>query len=125
MRGDLESSGDILVKGKVHGNIRCRMLIIDTDAQVEGRIDCEEIVVRGATTGLIRSARVRVEAPGRVHSEIYSDSFASEEGARVRGSLHDLNDAPDTFAAFQSNGEARWHRSEFGANGSMRLEAAE
>ncbi len=46
MRGDLESSGDILVKGKVHGNIRCRMLIIDTDAQVEGRIDCEEIVVR-------------------------------------------------------------------------------
>ena len=33
MRGDLESEGDILIKGKVHGNITCKLLIIDAEAQ--------------------------------------------------------------------------------------------
>jgi cytoskeletal protein CcmA (bactofilin family) len=36
MRGDLESEGDILVRGKVHGNVICRLLVMDTDAVVEG-----------------------------------------------------------------------------------------
>ncbi len=98
MRGDLESSGDILVKGKVHGNIRCRMLIIDAEAQVDGRIDSEEVVIRGGARGLIHSTRVRIENTGHVHSEIYHESFSAEEGARVRGSLHDLESSPELIS---------------------------
>lgn len=91
MRGDLESSGDILVKGKVHGNIRCRMLIIDAEAQVEGGIESDEVVIRGQTRGVIRSKRVRVEKTGSVDSEIHHETFSSEEGAKVRGSLQQLD----------------------------------
>lgn len=88
MRGDLESQGDILVKGKVHGNITCRMLIIDTDAIIDGGIQAEEVVIRGTTRGSVKARRVRVERTANIEGEIYQDSFASEEGAKVRGALH-------------------------------------
>ena len=47
MKGDLESDGDILVKGKVLGNIKCKLLIVDIDALVDGGVESEEIVIRG------------------------------------------------------------------------------
>jgi len=92
MRGDLESTGDILVKGKIHGNIQCKLLIVDTQAQVEGGIEAEEVVVRGATRGTIRAKSVRVEKTGNVDSEMYQESFSSEEGARIRGVLRNYDE---------------------------------
>ena len=97
MRGDLESEADILVKGNVYGNIKCKMLIVDVDALVEGGIIADEVVVRGRTKGVIRAKRIRFEKTAQVDSEIFHDSFAAEEGARIRGALRfteDLASAP-------------------------------
>lgn len=88
MRGDLESEGDILVKGRVHGNVHCRILIIDKGATVEGGISAEEVVIRGVARGTIRTRRVRLEKTAVVDCEIFHESFAAEEGARVTGTLH-------------------------------------
>jgi len=87
MRGDLESEGDILIKGKVIGNIRCKLLIIDIDANIEGGIIAEEVVVRGRTKGTIEANKVRVEKSANVESEISHVSFSAEEGARIKGAL--------------------------------------
>ncbi|MBX9682948.1 MAG: polymer-forming cytoskeletal protein [Hyphomicrobium sp.] len=92
MRGDLESQGDILVKGKVHGNITCKMLIVDTDAMVDGVINADDVVIRGVTRGIIRARRVRLESTAEVDGEVFHDMFAAEEGAKVRGVLRDLVD---------------------------------
>jgi len=87
MKGDLESEGDILVKGKVIGNIRCKLLIIEVDALVEGGVEAEEVVVRGNTKGTLQADRVRLEKTANVESEIYHRSFSAEEGARINGTL--------------------------------------
>lgn len=87
MRGDLESEQDILVKGRVHGNIQCKLLIIDADAFVEGGITAEEVIVRGKTKGTIKAKRVRLEKTAHVDSEISHESFSAEEGARITGAL--------------------------------------
>lgn len=92
MRGDLESQGDILVKGKVHGNITCKMLIVDTEAMVDGVINADDVVIRGVTRGIIRARRVRLEHTAEVDGEVFHDMFAAEEGAKVRGALRDLVD---------------------------------
>lgn len=92
MRGDLESEGDILVKGKVHGNIVCKLLIIDVEAIIEGSILADEVVIRGATRGIIKARRVRLEKSANVESEIYHDTFGAEEGARIKGSLRGFDD---------------------------------
>lgn len=87
LRGDLESDDDVLVKGKVYGNISCKLLIIDTGARVEGAITAQDVVVRGSTKGSIRAHRVRLESTAVVASDIHHASFCAEEGARVHGSL--------------------------------------
>ena len=87
MRGDLESEGDILVKGKVHGNITCKLLIVDVDAIIEGGITAEEVVIRGRTKGIVEANKVRLEKTANVDSEISHMTFSAEEGARIKGSL--------------------------------------
>ena len=87
MKGDLESDGDILVKGKVLGNIRCKLLIIDVEAFVDGELDAEEIVVRGKTKGKLRANRVKLEKTATVESEIEHHVFSAEEGARIKGAM--------------------------------------
>jgi cytoskeletal protein CcmA (bactofilin family) len=93
MKGDLESEGDILIKGKVHGNIKCNLLIIDVDAMVEGGITADEVVIRGQTKGVINATKVRLEKTALVDSEICHNVFSAEEGARIRGALH-FNENP-------------------------------
>lgn len=88
MKGDLESEGDILVKGKVNGNITCNLLIIDIDAVVEGGITAQEVVIRGTTKGVINANKVRLEKTAHVDSEICHNVFSAEEGARIKGALH-------------------------------------
>lgn len=103
MRGDLESEGDILVKGRIRGNVSCKLLIIDEKASVEGGVVAEEAVVRGATTGTIRANRVRLESTARVDSEIFHRSFSVEEGARIEGALHFQNDPLSEAPAIASS----------------------
>lgn len=122
MRGDLESQGDILIKGKVQGNIQCKMLIIDAEAIVEGAIFADDIVVRGTTRGIIQARRVRIEKSANIDSEIYHDTFSAEEGARVKGAMrsfdeyaennagaasHAGNDAPGGASLYQMLDKAR------------------
>ena len=87
MRGDLESEADILVKGKIHGNVKCKILIVDTGSTIEGGIEADEVVIRGATKGIIIAKKVRLEKTAEVDSEIHHQSFSAEEGAKIRGAL--------------------------------------
>lgn len=99
IRGDLEGDGEMLVKGRVHGNVRCKMLIIDTGALVEGGITAEDVIVRGAARGTIRTKRIRLEKTAAVDCEIHHDSFAAEEGARIKGTMHTNDDSTSALPA--------------------------
>ena len=79
MKGDLESDGDILVKGKVLGNIKCKMLIVDVDALVEGGVEAEEVIIRGNSKGTIKANRVRLEKTATADSDICHQTFSAEE----------------------------------------------
>ena len=87
MKGDLESDGDILIKGKVIGNIKCKLLIVDVDALIDGGVECEEIVIRGKPKGTIRANTVKLEKTATADSEIEHHIFSAEEGARIKGAL--------------------------------------
>ncbi len=87
MRGDLESEGDVLVKGKVIGNITCKLLIIDVDALVEGGVTATDVIIRGKAKGRIVADSVRLERTADVDCEICQKSFSAEEGAKIKGTL--------------------------------------
>ena len=92
MKGDLESEADILIRGKVIGNIKCKMLIIDAGAFVEGGIEADEVIVRGSTKGIMIAKKVRLEKSADVDSEIHHQSFSAEEGAKIKGALRYTDD---------------------------------
>jgi len=93
MKGDLESDGDVLVKGKVIGNIKCKMLMIDVGASVEGGINVNEVVIRGAAKGTIIAHHVRLEKTAVVDCEMQHVVFSAEEGARIKGTLRFKDEA--------------------------------
>jgi len=106
MKGDLESEGDILVKGKVLGNIRCKVLIIDIGALVEGGVEAEEVIIRGHSKGTVRANRVRLEKSASVDSDICHQTFSAEEGARIKGALRFMED-PHTDEAGSAASKAQ------------------
>jgi cytoskeletal protein CcmA (bactofilin family) len=111
MKGDLESEGDIHVKGKVLGNIRCKLLIVEVDAFVEGGVQAEEVIVRGNAKGTIEADRVRLEKTANVDSEIRHISFSAEEGARIKGSLRSKDEpAVESSAAVAASSRQRTPR---------------
>jgi cytoskeletal protein CcmA (bactofilin family) len=83
--GNLQSEGEVLVEGQIHGDIRCAHLIVAQDAVVKGNITAEEVVVRGKVTGIIRAHRVQLMGTSHVESEIFHKSLAVEEGANFEG----------------------------------------
>lgn len=98
MRGDLESDADILVKGKVFGNVTCNLLIVDAGANIEGGINAKEVVIRGKVKGIIKSEKVRLDKSAEVASDIYQNIFIAEEGASILGTMKALKDAPKDLA---------------------------
>jgi cytoskeletal protein CcmA (bactofilin family) len=83
--GNLETDGDVLVNGKIHGDLRCKLLIVGQQAEVEGLVVADEVVVRGVARGVIRANRVRIEKSSRVDSEIFHRALCVEEGAEFVG----------------------------------------
>jgi cytoskeletal protein CcmA (bactofilin family) len=93
MRGDLESDADILVKGKIYGNVKCKMLIVDAGSLIEGGIEADDVIVRGAIKGVMNAKKVRLEKTADVDCEIHHQSFSAEEGAKIKGALRYTDDA--------------------------------
>ena len=84
--GSLKSEGEILVEGRVEGDIRCKLLVIGKDAHVSGSIIAEEVSVRGKVRGAIRAHRVTLQDTAVIDSDIYHRTLSIEQGACFEGS---------------------------------------
>ena len=98
MRGDIETDGNIQVKGRVHGNITCISIIVEDGAVVDGEIKADDVIVRGHTSGTISANIVKLESSAVVESDIFHQSFACEQGARIEGRLSFRNRASEAKA---------------------------
>jgi cytoskeletal protein CcmA (bactofilin family) len=113
--GDLQSEGEVLVEGQVHGDIRCAHLTVGRDAHVAGNITAEEVVVRGKVTGLIRAKRVILQDTAQVDSEIVHKRLSIEEGATFEGRARRCEDpmsAETPGAHSMRNGNGNYHAAE-------------
>ena len=45
INGNIESRGNLHLKGQVQGDIRCRSLFVDEGAQIHGNVMAEEVVI--------------------------------------------------------------------------------
>lgn len=88
-KGDLRGKGGVRIEGALEGEVAVRGLIIVGET---GRVTCDTIkadsvIVAGAVNGRILAKKLEIRATGRVYGDVTTQSFATEEGAFLRGKV--------------------------------------
>jgi cytoskeletal protein CcmA (bactofilin family) len=93
LEGTLELSGTFRIDSEVKGTVVAQeSLILGENAKVEGKIECNHVVVSGRFDGVIfAKGRVEIQAKGIVTGEIHSPCLVIEAGGIFDGRCHMLN----------------------------------
>ena len=98
IKGNMQSSGDILIEGQVEGDIHAHLLTVGEGAVVRGEIVADDIVVNGRVVGRVRGLKVRLTSTARVEGDIIHKTIAIESGAHFEGSVQRQDDPLNTNA---------------------------
>ncbi len=96
-QGRLTGRGGVRIEGAFEGTIALDGLLVIAES---GRVTCEHVraksvVVAGVLKGNITAARVEIRKTGRVWGDVVTTSFATEEGAFLRGQIRMEERLPD------------------------------
>jgi cytoskeletal protein CcmA (bactofilin family) len=92
VKGNMKTTGDIVVEGTVEGDIRAHMLTVGETATVKGEVVADDVVVNGRIIGRLRGLKVRLTATARVEGDIIHKTIAIESGAHFEGSVQRQDD---------------------------------
>lgn len=92
IKGNLKSTGDILVEGTVEGDVRAHTMTVGEGATVKGEITADDVVVNGRVIGRVRGLKVRLTATARVEGDIIHKTIAIESGAHFEGTVQRQED---------------------------------
>ena len=90
--GNLKTTGDIQVEGRVDGDIRAHLLTIGEGSTVKGEIIADDVVVNGHVIGRVRGLKVRLTSTAQVEGDIIHKTIAIESGAHFEGSVQRQDD---------------------------------
>ena len=83
--GDLQSQGELQVKGRVQGNIHCQSIVVDQDGAIEGGILADRVLIHGRTKGFIRATHIELGATAIVESDLFHATLIVHDGALFEG----------------------------------------
>ena len=69
--GNIKCSGNLVLKGKVKGNIECENMSISAEGNLKGNIKAFECIIGGNFEG-----------------DVFADSLAIESAASIKGNMH-------------------------------------
>ena len=90
--GNIKTTGDIQVEGKIDGDIRAHLLTVGEGATVKGEITADDVVVNGRVVGRVRGLKVRLTSSARVEGDVIHKTIAIESGAHFEGSVQRQDD---------------------------------
>ena len=83
--GDLQSNGELQVRGKIRGNIHCQSIIVEQDGCIEGGILADHVLIHGTTKGFIRATHIELGPTAVVESDLYHATLIVRDGAMFEG----------------------------------------
>jgi len=99
IKGNLKTTGDLVIEGMVDGDIRAHLLTVGEGATVKGEIVADDVVVNGRVVGRLRGLKVRLTSSARVEGDIIHKTIAIESGAHFEGSVQRQDDPLNTSGA--------------------------
>jgi len=85
IEGHLVSAGEVQVDGTVHGDIRCKALIVGVKGTVVGEVITQTVRMHGSIKGMIRAKSVFLASTARMAGDVEHESLAIEPGAFMEG----------------------------------------
>ena len=83
--GNVESKGELHLNGRVQGDVCCVALVLGENAQLEGNVVAEEVMVRGRLIGSVRAQKVMLQSTAHVEGNLVHKSLAVEHGTHFEG----------------------------------------
>ena len=90
--GDMVSNGELHIDGHVEGDIRCRVLIVGVNAQINGSIQADIARVHGSINGHLYARSVFLASPSKVTGDITHERLEIEPGAFLEGNCRHIGD---------------------------------
>jgi cytoskeletal protein CcmA (bactofilin family) len=88
--GELVSTGDIKVDGRVDGNITCRTLTLGDQPLLNSEIAAETVRICGTFNGQVRANKVVLTKDAKVRADIAQEILEIEAGATLEGEIKRL-----------------------------------
>lgn len=88
-KGELSGEGGVRVEGAFEGSMDIDgMVVVDRNGRVTSEsIRARSVIIAGAVRSDIKAERVEIRSTGRVWGNVVTGSFATEEGAYLRGKI--------------------------------------
>ena len=101
--GNVTSKGELHLNGRVQGDVHCVALVLGENAQLEGNVVAEDVMVRGRLIGSVRALRVMLQSTAHVEGNLFHKSLSVEQGTHFEGesrpSDDPLSSSPEVPAA--------------------------
>lgn len=85
--GDVATSAQIHLDGRIDGNVRCAQLCQGTTGIIAGDIVADEARIAGLVQGTVNARNVIVEPSARITGDVAYETVSIAAGARVDGRL--------------------------------------
>lgn len=85
VKGDIEGDIDLLLDGRLEGNLRCRSVTIGKSGEVIGRVVAQEAIVDGKVEGDVEAKTVRLNVTAVMIGDVRHDVIEVAAGARIEG----------------------------------------
>ena len=86
--GDIESSGNIRIEGKVIGNVKAKAKVVLGDSGIiEGNVQSVNAEIAGEIKGILEASEmVVIKQTGHVNGDIITQKLTVDAGATINGS---------------------------------------
>jgi cytoskeletal protein CcmA (bactofilin family) len=83
--GNVTSKGELHLDGQVQGDVHCVALVLGENAQIEGNVVAEDVMVRGRLIGSVRALRVKLQSKSHVEGNLFHKSLSIEQDTHFEG----------------------------------------
>jgi len=87
IKGNVTTSGEIQLDGTIEGDVKTKNLTIGEHGTVKGKVDADDVIVKGTVNGSIKGRSVRLEKTAKLTGDICHQTLSIEAGAFIEGSL--------------------------------------
>ncbi|MBL4601302.1 MAG: polymer-forming cytoskeletal protein [Emcibacteraceae bacterium] len=87
IKGNVSTSGEIQLDGTVEGDIKSNSLTIGEHGTVKGKVNADDVIVKGTVKGSITGRNIRVEKSAKITGDLCHQTLSIEAGAFIEGNL--------------------------------------